>query len=489
MRDEAGTPDRRIERTRARWVAAALLLLLTAVVAGAARWKTPGAVGGNGTDLGLHRHAPTHSALRFEGRLDRSAVRVGGDGRVHLELVATGSETGGDGATRRPTDLVVVLDRSGSMNGQPLAEALAAIRELVDQLEPEDRFALVTYANQSTLTLPLEAAEPEARARWLSELERVTAGGGTHMSAGLDRAHALIDARRRPDRVARMLLLSDGHANQGDATPDGLARRAGRALSAEYVLSTVGVGQGFDERLMTRLADAGTGNFYYVPRIESLAGVFADEFAAARETVARALEIHIETPDGVEVLDAAGYPIERDASGARIRPGSLFEGQRRSLWVTLRVPSSMPTKTALGRVSLAYRSVDGARHEARLDPFPAVEAVADEATFVASLDAEAVERQHAVDLVNRMRQEIASFVGRGDYDAARASLDDVDYGDLEALGYAPEETESFEAVRELKKAVERAASAPAARQSEVRNQLGKSLYEAGTDGRRAGAKR
>ena len=255
------------------------------------------------------------------------------------------------------------------------------------------------------------------------------------------------------------------------------------------MLSSVGVGEGFDERLMTRLADAGTGNFYYVPRVEVLAGIFADEFAAARETVASILEIRIETPNGVQVVDAAGYPIERQHAFSIIRPGSLFAGQQRSFWVTLRVPSETAADVPLGDVQLAYRDIDGVRREARLGAFPAITAVVDETRFVAQLDPEAVKRQHTENLVNRLRQRVSGLVSRGDYDAARKSLDQVDYSELEALGEAAEDTASYGAVQGLKRDIERAAAAPAALQSEVRSRLGKSLYEQGTDGRRKGAKR
>ncbi|MEE8166022.1 MAG: hypothetical protein V3T64_10675 [Myxococcota bacterium] len=91
--------------------------------------------------------------------------------------------------------------------------------------------------------------------------------------------------------------------------------------------------------------------------------------------------------------------------------------------------------------------------------------------------------------MNRLRQQVSGLVSRGDYDAARKSLDDVDYSELEALGEAAEDTASYGAVQGLKRDIERAAAAPAALQSEVRSRLGKSLYEQGTDGRRRGTKR
>ncbi len=429
-------------------------------------------------------------ALRLSARLDRSAVHVGSNGELHLELTATGTESKGPREARRPTDVVVVLDRSGSMGGEPLAKALAAVRELISRLSAGDRLALVTYANASELVIPLSDATPQARERWLAQIASITAGGGTNMSAGLDRADALVSSTREVGRMARVLLLSDGHANQGDATPAGLSRRAARALRGEYVLSSVGVGDGFDERLMARLADAGTGNFYYVPHVEVLGGIFEDEFESARETVASALEIRIDTPPGVVVVDAAGYPIERHAGHAILRPGALFAGQSRSLWITLRVPADRAGTTRLGDVHLRYSpSQGGERQSVVLADLPQIAAVVDESRFVASLDGDAVARHHADDVVNRVRQSVSELVSRGQYGAAQQALDSVDYGELEALGYMREETGSFRDLEALKDEIEAAAAAPPAEQSTIQNELGKRLLEAGTDGRRKGAKR
>ncbi|MCP4903860.1 MAG: VWA domain-containing protein [bacterium] len=476
------------QRRRA-WLVVALLFAATIAGTHAARlWAfTMNPASTDARDLIRHTR---RDLLSFEGRLDRGAVHVGSSGEIHLELKARGAELPERAILRRPTDVVVVLDRSGSMGGDPMAKALAAIRELIGQLGPEDRFALVTYSNGSDLVVPLARASDAAREVWPRQLGAIAAGGGTNMSAGLDRAHDLVAATRAAGRVARVLLLSDGHANQGDATPEGLSNRSGRAVSGEYVLSTVGVGEGFDERLMTRLADAGTGNFYYVPQVSVLAGIFSDEFESARATVASALEIRIETPEGIQVVDAAGYPIEVLPGFSILRPGALFAGQERSFWVTLRVPAEKAGAVALGDIRLAYTQASGgARRELHLPEFPVIAAVIDERQFVASLDKDAVTTHHAEERVNRIRQSVSDLISKGEYDAARQRLDDVDYSELNALGIDAESTGSFRDVQEIKKKVERAAAAPAAKQTKVRSQLGKELYEAGTDGRRKGAKR
>jgi Ca-activated chloride channel family protein len=227
-----------------------------------------------------------------------------------------------------PTDFVVVLDRSGSMDGQPIEFARAAVRELVGQLGPEDRFALVSYASDARVDVPLRPVGGENRDAVLSAISSLAAAYGTNMSSGLDLATELVASARGPGRAPRLILLSDGHANEGDSSFSGLAARARRAVADEFVLSAVGVGDGFDEALMSGLADAGTGNFYYLRDASALGGVFAGEFGAARDTVASALVVRLDPARGVEVLDAAGYPLDRSGR-VSFRPGSLFAGQER----------------------------------------------------------------------------------------------------------------------------------------------------------------
>ena len=113
---------------RGTWLGAVLLLLGTLGIVHAARLAASPADPALSTDL--TRRATAH-ALTFAGRLDRGAIHVGSSGEVHLELTARGSDFPERAIPRRPTDVVVVLDRSGSMEGDPLTKALAAIRELI----------------------------------------------------------------------------------------------------------------------------------------------------------------------------------------------------------------------------------------------------------------------------------------------------------------------------------------------------------------------
>ena len=485
------TPDPESPKAGRRRLVLAIALLAATLAAGAAAHRIDGGVlplpGTPGT---LHFQAPGGGAVHFSGQLDRGSVLAGGDGIVKMELVLRGEERRGEALPRVPTDVVVVLDRSGSMEGAPLVKAKAAVRSLMDQLGADDRFALVSYASDVRIDWGLAAASASQRQAWRMALSRVAAHGGTNMAIGMDLANQILAGGQRSGRAARVVLLSDGHANQGDHSRDGLRRRAARAVKGEWVFSTVGVGEGFDEALMTSLADSGAGNFYYVQHVENLAGVFADEFASARETVASALAVAIRPGPGVQVVDAAGYPLERDGAQVRFRPGDLFAGQERRIWVTLRAPASDQGEIALGRFAVSYRGDDG-REERAFSETPVIACVPGEDDFYADVDADAWARSTLIDGLGELKQKVADAVRSGKRDAALEEIQSYreESGRYNAVLQRPDVARALDDLYVMESEVQGAFSAPAGEAAAIQNRLGKKLSADGTDDRRVGAKR
>jgi Ca-activated chloride channel homolog len=400
-------------------IAAGALLLVTAAAGVAARGRT--AIFPVPTNGKVTFAAPATGTVSFTGTLDRGAVLLGHDGIARMELVIAAAPDKAAAAVRRATDVVIILDRSGSMGGEKIEHARAAIRELLTQLGPQDRFALVTYSDTAAVTIPPSSVDNQTRTAWLGTIAEIQPNGGTNMASGLDLGIDLIERSRTAGSVPHVVLISDGLANQGDATPEGLTRRARRAAQGEYMLSTVGVGTDFNEYLMTALADAGTGNYYYLRNAEDLASVFARELDAARTTVASALAVQIAPARGVRVVDAAGYPLELAGDTVVFRPGSLFAGQERRIWVTLAVPHEAVGEYDLGRFSVAYGDGD---HRTTLSfaDAPRIACVQGEDQFYANVDVPAWSRSVVVDAYNKMQDEVAREVQAGRRDAARGAI-------------------------------------------------------------------
>jgi Ca-activated chloride channel family protein len=390
---------------------AAILALATLAIGAAAKFggNAEAAPPGGSTTLAREFRATGSGPVRFSGALEGTAVLPGRDRDVRMELVI-GADAARGIAPRVPTDLVVVLDHSGSMSGDKIEHARAAVRTLIAGLGDGDRFALVTYADQAHARIPLGTVQQ--RPSWYETVDSIRPEGGTNMSSGLDVALAMIDATRASGRAPRLVLISDGLANQGDASREGLVGRASRAARGEYALSTVGVGADFDEGLMAALADAGTGNFHFLASANGLDRILSAEFATARENVASGLRVAIEPASGIGVVDAAGYPLTRDGNSVRFQPGDLFAGQERRIWVTLRVPAGASGDVPLGRFALEY-GAGGERHRLAFTETPRVAAVADESAYFAGLDTASWERSVVVDQYNALRRSVAEAVKDG----------------------------------------------------------------------------
>lgn len=463
-------------------------LLLGTAVAGAAARGT-GKVTPQPPEKGEATFAAAADGpVSFSGTLDRTAVLLGRDGRARMELVMAATAGGSADVQRRPTDLVVILDRSGSMTGSKIEHARAAVGELLARLDRQDRFALVAYSDDAHVFVPLSAVDERGRTGWLSTVAEIAPSGGTNMSRGLDLGFDVVERSRASGRVPHVILISDGLANQGDASPEGLSRRARRAAQGEYMLSTVGVGADFNEYLMTALADAGTGNYYYVENPRELSTVFAREFDAARATVASGLAVRIEPGEGVRVVDAAGYPLERTGDAVVFRPGSLFAGQERRVWVTFAVPQQAVGEYDLGRFSLSYGTGDE-RATVSFGETPRIACVAAEEEFYGRVDVDAWGRSVIVDAYNEMQEEVARAVKAGRRDEAIGRLGEFrdEVSEMNRHLKSAPVAEQLVGAEELEGEVRAVFDGPD--QQKRQNLLSKEASAGALDARRAGSKK
>ncbi len=355
--------------------------------------------------------------ITFESELDRGALLAGADGLLRMEL-RIGSDHEPTLATRRATDLVVVLDESGSMSGAKIGEAKAAARELLSQLSEEDRFSLVSFDSDAQLRIPLGYATAEMQRSWMRRIEGLDAGGGTQMQAGL--ALGSEQHRSQAGRAARTILISDGLPD----TQSGLVEQARSFARSEVPLTTVGIGDDYDEQLMVQLADAGTGNFYWVQAGQDLATVFAHELSTAQETVATGLQVGLELGNGVELVDASGYPVHVVGGRAVFDVGTLYASQERSFWITLRVLADRAGERRVAVPSLSWRAPESVTvASVTLEP-SSVEVVNEQRRFLASLDADNWGRSVVEEEYNVMRNEVSQAVQAGDEKTAQALIDD-----------------------------------------------------------------
>jgi Ca-activated chloride channel family protein len=266
-----------------------------------------------------------------------------------------------DDARRSPMNLAIVLDRSGSMEGAKLEKARQAAAMAVDKLGDDDIFSLVTYDDLTDLLIPPErVGNRDHREELKAKIHRIQAGGSTALHAGVVLGAKQVRSLFDKERVNRVILLSDGLANVGPSSASDLSR-LGRELRGDGIsVSTVGLGDDYNEDLMTALAEASNANYYYVKDAEKLPGIFAQELGAARSLLARSIVIRIEAPDGVKLKEIVGRPdIECHDRVAEIKMPELFGSEKRRFLVRCLAEGKTTDAIEPAVVKLTYATVAG----------------------------------------------------------------------------------------------------------------------------------
>ncbi|WP_392543770.1 von Willebrand factor type A domain-containing protein [Oryzobacter telluris] len=180
-----------------------------------------------------------------------------------------------DEETRRDADLVLVVDCSGSMREAGKMETTkAALRTLATSLRPTDRVAMVCYSTQARVALRPTLVRD--RGALLGAIDELTPQSSTNAEAGLALGYDLAASMRTEGRMTRVVLVSDGVANVGSTSPEGILERIGEQARSGINLVSVGVGiENYDDRLLEQLADRGDGWHVYVDGADEAARVFA----------------------------------------------------------------------------------------------------------------------------------------------------------------------------------------------------------------------
>lgn len=321
---------------------------------------------------------------------------------VQVEVEARKS----DDTRRSPMNLAIVLDRSGSMSGAKLEKARQAAAMAVDKLSDNDIFSLVTYDDQTDLLIPPErVGGTDHREDIKARIHRIQAGGSTALHAGVVLGAKQVRRFFEKERVNRVILLSDGLANVGPSRASDLSQ-LGRELRSDGIsVSTIGLGDDYNEDLMTALAEASNANYYYVKDAEKLPGIFAQELGAARSLLARSIVIRIQAPDGVRLKEIIGRPdIECHDRVAEIKMPELFGAEKRRFLVRCIADGKMADAIEPATVELSYATVAGVQAPAQRQS-PKIVFTDDEKKADSSVRSE-VAREHSV-VQNRVAKEMA----------------------------------------------------------------------------------
>lgn len=241
---------------------------------------------------------------------------------------------------RKPYHLSLVIDRSGSMSGEPLLEAVRCVKYIIDRLESTDVVSLIAFDDRVKVLVP---AIPVGDRKTLhAALAHIQSGGSTNLHGGWQFGAVLILDEVKQAALARVILLSDGNANVGETTDTNeIAALCADAAEKGVTTSTYGLGRDFNEELMVEMGRRGGGNHYYGDTAVDLFEPFAEEFDFISNLYARYVRLALAAPEGVKITLLNDYLLEQREGFPLIRLPDIPLGAEAWALVELEIPAGM----------------------------------------------------------------------------------------------------------------------------------------------------
>ncbi|MGQ9888394.1 MAG: VWA domain-containing protein [Aggregatilineales bacterium] len=271
--------------------------------------------------------------MRADFALDYDVLTVQRTQKLYL-LARLTAGPAPDSRLRRPLNLSVVIDRSGSMSGEKLNYTRRAAQFLVQNLSARDTLSIVLYnENVETLVPPEPVRHKDAI---VQRIEAVKAGGTTNLSGGWLEGCNNVARNLNADRLNRVILMSDGLANRGITDLERLTALARQKFEAGVSTTTMGLGADFNEDLLVAMANAGGGAFYFIESPEVAPLIFQEELRGLLSVVGQNLVISLElSPYVSSVSQLNAYPSASGPERVSFRLGDVFGEEVKTLVLEL----------------------------------------------------------------------------------------------------------------------------------------------------------
>ncbi len=302
-----------------------------------------------------------HHALRLDVAMSHPVILANRNQKAIVKVGLSGLESNNE--QRSPVNLCLVLDKSGSMQGEKIRRAKEGAQMIVQMLGDRDIFSLVAYSNGVQVLVP--ATRMSEKEDVLSRIRAIRAGGSTALFGGVSKGLGEVRKFKSKDLVNRIILLSDGLANVGPSSPMALGRLGLSAGKEGIAITTIGLGLGYNEDLMTQLAMSSDGNHAFVENASDLAQIFNKELGDVLSVVAQDVQIKIKCSNGVRplrVLDQDALIVGKQIT---LHYNQLYSNQEKYILLEVEVPKGRSgSKRQVALVNVAYANMNTNHREA-----------------------------------------------------------------------------------------------------------------------------
>jgi Ca-activated chloride channel family protein len=365
----------------------------------------------------IAQHGGATSLIKMTAEPSTDLVLAGADAKLSVRIRIEAPPLAD--ADRPPLHLALVLDTSGSMEGEAIADLEAAAAEIVTNMAERDTLAVVTFSSHADVLVPATALAGPGRARALEAIDGIRATGTTDLAGGLGLALNELATHRTAGAIDRMVLVADGFPNDPAPIPSFIAQ----AQQYGIAITTLGVGIEPSEQMLAQIAKDTGGVYRYAPDGKEIAAVFKKELLRIQTLVASNMSLRIGPGPSIDVEPQPWLAVSgRDRY---VNLGDLAAGEIRDVIVPVDAPAHRAGATVeVLDADLSFTDTIAGAAETR-SAFVGIKA---------SSDADAVKASAKLDLVKSEARAVAAgaiitainLARGGALDQAKAVLADAE---------------------------------------------------------------
>lgn len=338
---------------------------------------------------------PTQQAITMQATGGNKYALATRPSREHVlvSLMASGAM----GGARMPLNLSLIIDRSASMEGQPLEYVKRACSYVVDLLEPNDILSVVTFEERVEVLMPARRVVNKQLVK--EHINRIECGNTTNLYDGIAAGCSQVASVPGTGNVNRALLLTDGDPTAGIKDFSSIVGLVAEQKSRGITITALGFGGEYNEELLAGIAKRAGGNYYYIARPELIPEVFRKELETLMTVVARNLHLKINMSRWVQLRQAYGKLPTFGNRSAEFTLPDVERGSAESALCEIELGQRAAGTYRVAKMELTYDDSVTGRTE-RLEQDVVFEFVADESMIAAGVNPQ-VQREIEVALASR----------------------------------------------------------------------------------------
>ena len=317
----------------------------------------------------------------------------------------------------RPLNLVLVIDKSGSMaDDDKMSRVKASLHTMLAKLRPEDIISIVTFDKRAQVSYPANRIGDGYTLR--NAIDCIEPDGSTNINAGLMLGYREAKKYFRKDATNRVILLTDGIANEGVVEPSRIAANSSEYNAQGIDLSTIGVGLDLNNDLLRTLARSGRGLYHFISDYKDIDKVFVNEVQSLISSVAKRVEIRIEYGPGLQLEKIYGYQPRYENGSVSVVLDDMNNGLTQVVMAKFRTESVrhvLPVKVRLSYYDVKRKCMVEEVQELSLSP-----AEGDSCELLMDVE---VKKNYTIAQLADALFEMTGLARRGDYSRAQSVLD------------------------------------------------------------------